>query len=77
MALIAKAIMEPTSGTVAGRMSVSVVLANFPNFVSSHLVRVIHIFCLQENRGMDRDRHRERAICSFTQDGRQTEKLLQ
>ena len=37
MALIAKAIMEPTSRTVAGRMSVSVVLANFPNLVWSHL----------------------------------------
>ena len=33
MALIAKAIMEQTSETVAGRVSVSVVLANFPNFV--------------------------------------------
>jgi len=33
MAFIAKAIMEPTSETVAGRMSASVVLANFPNFV--------------------------------------------
>ena len=37
MALIAKAIMAPTSGTVIGRMSVSVVLANFPNFEWSHL----------------------------------------
>ena len=37
MALNAKAIMEPRWGTVAGRMNVSVVLANFPNFVWSHL----------------------------------------
>jgi hypothetical protein len=33
MALITKAIMEPASETVAGRMSASVVLANSPNFV--------------------------------------------
>ena len=33
MAFIAKAIMEPTSETVAGRMSVLVALANSPNLV--------------------------------------------
>jgi hypothetical protein len=33
MALIAKAIMEPASETVADRMSILVVLANSQNFV--------------------------------------------
>ena len=33
MAFIATAIMEPTSETDAGRMSVLVVFANSPNFV--------------------------------------------
>ena len=37
MALIAKAIMEPTSETVAGRVSALVVLADFPDFVWGHL----------------------------------------
>jgi len=39
MAFIAKATMEPTSETVAGRMSILVVLANSSNLVWSHLVR--------------------------------------
>ena len=37
MALIAKAIMEPTSETVAGRVSALVVLADFPDFVWGYL----------------------------------------
>jgi hypothetical protein len=36
MALIAKAIMEPASETVADRMSIVVVLANSQNFVWMH-----------------------------------------
>jgi len=39
MALIAKATVETASETVAGRMSASVVLANFPSFVSWHLLQ--------------------------------------
>ena len=39
MALIAKTIMGPTSETVAGRMSVLVVLANYPSFVWRHLIQ--------------------------------------
>ena len=75
MALIAQAIMEPTSETVADRMSASVVLANSPYFVWSHLVRVIHSV-VQQNRVMDRDRHRERGICLFTFGGVQMGELL-
>ena len=51
MALIAQAIMEPTSETVADRMSASVVLDSSPNFLWRHLVRVIHTFCRPRKQG--------------------------
>jgi hypothetical protein len=74
MALIAKAIMEPTSETVAGRMSVLVVLANSPNLVWRHLLQGSSriLFCRTRKHGHRQGhRHRERTICPFTQgDGR-------